>query len=76
MYVEYVDKLVGPTEDKPDKKSQDSNHTSAEGSLEGFQVTQDGKLKIIKFNKPEKKNAISTAMYKTFSQVQFKTNSS
>jgi enoyl-CoA hydratase/carnithine racemase len=29
----------------------------------------DGKLKIITFNKPEKKNALSTEMYQSFVQV-------
>ena len=36
---------------------------------EGFDVTSNGKLKIIKFNKPDKKNALSIPMYNSFVQL-------
>lgn len=67
-YIAYVDSLVGPTESstKPDKPS-DTNSTSATG----FDVSMDGRLKIIKLNKPEKKNAFSLDMYITFAHVKW-----
>lgn len=64
MYVEYVDSLVSPVaaESKPEI-------SASPGSPEGFEVTREGKMRIIKINKPDKKNALSTAMYLSFSQV-------
>lgn len=62
-----VDSLVGSSEpNKPDTKS-----SNAADQHPGFAVSMDGKLKIIRFDKPEKKNALSTEMYLSFVQVFF-----
>ncbi len=65
MYVEYVDSLVGPAT----AESKVEISSASPGSPEGFEVTRDGKMRIIKINKPDKKNALSTAMYLSVSQV-------
>jgi len=64
-YVDYVDSLVGT------EASESSNaENSAEEVLHpGFEVKSDGKLKIIRLNKPDKKNALSISMYNSFVQL-------
>lgn len=64
-YIAYVDSLVGPTETsvKPNE------HSKTHSAVSGFDVSMNGKLRIIKINKPEKKNALSVDMYGGFTQV-------
>ena len=63
-YIDLVDELVGST-DAPAESAAEAAPQAA-GDIRqdpGFEVTMDGKLRIIKINKPEKKNALTTTMY-------------
>ncbi len=61
-YIEFVNSLVGP---------ENSAETSAapKSAAAGFEVSMDGKLRIIRINKPEKKNPFTLKMYLDFTQV-------
>lgn len=64
-YVEYVNSLV-PVEEPPKAAEKTSSPTKISTD---FEVTMDGKLRIIKMNRPTKKNAITTQMYQDFVQL-------
>ena len=57
-----VDELVGFI-DASSAPSPESSDKSTIQQEPGFQVSMDGKLRIIKLNKPEKKNALTLTMY-------------
>ncbi len=61
-YIEFVNSLVGP---------ENSAETSVapKSAAAGFEVSMDGKLRIIRINKPEKKNPFTLKMYLDFAQV-------
>jgi len=61
-YVALVDELVGFI-DASSAPSPESSDKSTIQQEPGFQVSMDGKLRIIKLNKPEKKNALTLTMY-------------
>lgn len=61
-YIEFVDSLVGPA------NSTESLNV-VESSSPGFDVTIDGKLRIITLNKPTTKNAFTLGMYVGFAKV-------
>ena len=67
-YIDLVDSLVGKSEPSADV-SKATKSSNADDQHKGFAISMDGKLKIIRFNKPEKKNALSTEMYQSFVQV-------
>ena len=61
-YIEYVNSLVGPANSAvPDAVEQ--------SGAAGFEVSMNGKLRIITINKPTKKNAFSQEMYSNFAKV-------
>jgi len=60
--VALVDELVGFI-DASSAPSPESSDKSTIQQEPGFQVSMDGKLRIIKLNKPEKKNALTLTMY-------------
>lgn len=59
----YVDSLVGPA------NTTESSEVSTGSSSPGFDVTMDGKLRIITINKPKTKNAFTLGMYVGFAEV-------
>lgn len=61
-YIEFVDSLVGPA------NSTESLNV-VESSSPGFDVTMDGKLRIITLNKPTTKNAFTLGMYVGFAKL-------
>ena len=60
-----MDSLVGSA---PEIKSSNVGNSSS-SAFAGFEIKSDGKLKIVRFNKPDKKNALSTDMYVSFVQI-------
>ncbi len=64
-----MDSLVGPAVKASTNEVAPSDAPSQSSSAEGFDVSMNGKLRIIKFNKPLKKNALSTDMYSSFAKV-------
>jgi len=65
-YIDYVDSLVGTA---AAEESSAAESSPTEVHYPGFDVKSDGKLKIIRFNIPEKKNAITLSMYNSFVQL-------
>ncbi len=61
-YIEFVNSLVGP------ENSAESS-AAPKSAAAGFEVSMDGKLRIIRINKPEKKNPFTLKMYLDFAQV-------
>ena len=70
-YIAYVDSLVGPAVKSSVNEVADTPAQSS-SVAEGFEVSMNGKLKVIKFNKPQKKNALSTDMYSSLAKVNLK----
>lgn len=64
-YIELVDELAGPA-------AADAGGAGAQAEVvehPGFHVSVTGKLRTIKLDKPDKKNAISLDMYISFGQL-------
>jgi peroxisomal 3,2-trans-enoyl-CoA isomerase len=61
-YIEYVNSLVGPENSEVPKAAEQT-------AAAGFEVSMNGKLRIITINKPTKKNAFSQEMYSDFAKV-------
>ena len=61
-----MDSLVGTA---AAEESSAAESSPTEVHYPGFDVKSDGKLKIIRFNIPEKKNAITLSMYNSFVQL-------
>ncbi|XP_046457180.1 enoyl-CoA delta isomerase 2-like isoform X2 [Daphnia pulex] len=61
-YIEFVNSLVGP------ENSAESS-AAPKSAAAGFEVSMDGKLRIIRINKPEKKNPFTLKMYLDFAQL-------
>ena len=64
-YIEFVNSLVG-TENPAE------SNAAPKSAAAGFEVSMDGKLRIITINKPAKKNAFSLEMYSNFVKVKEK----
>lgn len=61
-YIEFVNSLVGP------ENSAEST-AAPKSAAAGFEMSMDGKLRIITINKPARKNAFSQEMYSDFAKV-------